>query len=211
MTVKWRRAVGEIIKEESGLRFAFPESWRVTAYDDQKGGENPFFKDRLNCCLSGVDLLATSDDGPLLLIEVKNFMGDNWSSNEYRFSDAETESVIAVKKFVKNNRHPVSVRPKKSPLVKEFAKNVTDTLLGLLSAHRDNNPELAVFTGDLVKRRPMKFILVTANDHAEFKRLAIRLTDRIKQNLAFMDGSVQVISEQTHPTTSDWSFCRTTP
>jgi hypothetical protein len=53
---------------ESGLVFYFDSKWRVRKYDSQ-----PFYRSLSGQGLKAVDFLALPDEGPVLLIEVKNY------------------------------------------------------------------------------------------------------------------------------------------
>jgi hypothetical protein len=54
--------------DESGLVFYFDPQWRVRKYDSQ-----PFYRSLSGHGLKAVDFLVLPDDGPALLIEVKNY------------------------------------------------------------------------------------------------------------------------------------------
>jgi len=54
--------------EESGLRFHFPEDWLVRKFDS-----HTFYRGLSGFGFKAVDFIALPPDGPLLLIEIKNY------------------------------------------------------------------------------------------------------------------------------------------
>lgn len=58
--------------EESGLRFHFPDDWLVRKFDSHK-----FYRGMSGFGFKGVDFVALPPEGPLLLIEIKNYFNRN--------------------------------------------------------------------------------------------------------------------------------------
>lgn len=57
-----------MIFEESGLRFYFPQNWLVRKFDS-----HTFYRGLSGFGFKGVDFIALPPEGPLLLIEIKNY------------------------------------------------------------------------------------------------------------------------------------------
>jgi len=69
---------------ESGLTFTFPSDWLVYKYDQHR-----FYKYVSGYGLKGVDFMIITDEGDLILLEVKNYFN--------RFKDAKESPTLAIK------------------------------------------------------------------------------------------------------------------
>ncbi|WP_353572822.1 hypothetical protein [Candidatus Albibeggiatoa sp. nov. BB20] len=185
-----------IFVKEDKLCFAFPSDWQVIKYDGDRG----FYREKIQKSqgMSAVDIIAT-DGTELLFFEIKDIRGHS-EKNRPRLSPKALPEIAACQKLCKENRNIKIIR-KKPYLGDEIAKNVKDTLLGLVSANYDNNPELKPYYQAIAEKQPLRIILFLVQDeiienNRDTKRALGLLSDKIKQCLQFIDIEVSVLNQQ---------------
>jgi hypothetical protein len=198
--------------EHNGLHstsLRVPASWSALKYDDKNDPGNRFFDTRVKTAtqVSAVDfLLHDADSDALVLIECKDFRGDT-PANLPRLSDQPSEDEKAAQLLLKEHALKVRIERRKPFLVTEFAKNVRDTLVGLLAAARANDEALAPFAALLQDNKRLVCVLHLELDPqpdwrpGEGGRLLGLLQSRIERELAFIEGAEVIIWSGLRPLT----------
>lgn len=196
--------------EHNGLHSAtlrVPASWNALKYDDKNDPENRFFDNRVKTAsqVSAVDFVVhDTDSDQLILIECKDFRGDT-TANLPRLSDQLTEDEKAASVLLKEQALKVKIDRKKPFLVTEFAKNIRDTLVGLLAAARANDKALAPFSALLLNNKRLICVLNLELDPqpgwrpGEGGRLLGLLKSRIERELAFIEDTEVIIWSGLRP------------
>lgn len=186
-----------------------PASWAALKYDDEDDPENRFFKTRVKTAsqVSAVDfLMHDADSDALVLIECKDFRGDT-TVNLPRLSDQPTEDEKVASVLLKKQSLKVKVARNKPFLATEFAKNVRDTLMGLLAAARAEDKALAPFHALVVNHKRLICVLSLEMDPqpnwrpGEGGRLLGLLKSRIERELAFIEDTEVIIWSGLRPQT----------
>ena len=196
--------------EHNGLHFTtlrVPTSWNALKYDDRSDPNNRFFDTRVKTGtqISAVDFVVhDADSDALVLIECKDFRGDT-AANLPRLSDQPTEDEKAALVLLKENGLKVKIDRKKPFLVTEFAKNIRDTLLGLLAAARANDKALAPFSALVLNNKRLICVLNLELDPqpgwrpGEGGRLLGLLKSRIERELSFIEDAEVIIWSGLRP------------
>lgn len=124
--------------------FRFPAVWDAWKYDDAVDPKNRFYQDQVKRAgaVSAVDFVVHDPQADaLVMIECKDIRGAT-ASNLPRLSDLPSQDEGQVNTFIKKNNLAVKVDRAKPYLPREFAKNIRDTLVGLIGATRANDPAL---------------------------------------------------------------------
>lgn len=184
-----------------------PATWEALKYDDEDDPSNRFFKTRVKTAtqVSAVDfLLHDADSDALVLIECKDFRGDT-AANLPRLSDQPTEDERTASVLLKKHSLKVKVARNKPFLATEFAKNIRDTLIGLLAAARADDKALAPFQALVVNHKRLTCVLSLEMDPqpgwrpGEGGRLLSLLKSRIERELAFIERAEVVIWSSLRP------------
>ena len=184
-----------------------PAHWKALKYDDEDDPGNRFFKTRVKTAtrVSAVDfLLHDADSNALVLIECKDFRGDT-AANLPRLSDQPTEDEKAASVLLRKQSLKVKVTRNKPFLATEFAKNVRDTLVGLLAAARAGDEALTPFQALAVNHKRLICVLSLEMDPlpgwrpGEGGRLLGLLKSRIERELAFIEGTEVIIWSGLRP------------
>jgi hypothetical protein len=196
--------------EHNGLHFTtlrVPTSWNALKYDDRNDPNNRFFDTRVKTGtqISAVDFVVhDADSDALVLIECKDFRGDT-AANLPRLSDQPTEDEKAALVLLKENGLKVKIDRKKPFLATEFAKNIRDTLLGLLAAARASDKALAPFSALVLNNKRLICVLNLELDPqpgwrpGEGGRLLGLLKSRIERELSFIEGAEVIIWSGLRP------------
>jgi len=207
------------LTEGSGVNklvFEFPDEWAALKYD-QDGG---FYKQFVDKCQStkAIDFLVLENNRQLW-IEVKNFRGDA-ETNELRL-DPNVRNVPGLsetKKFVKANnwKDHILVLRSKTFIADEIAQKVRDTCAGVLGATLRDVPEFQSFSIALQNKLPVHVILFLQQDEErdqaiDFRRMAQRIADKIRQQLGFMNATVEVINQYTLSEHAQWRVLGSNP
>lgn len=189
------------------MTLRFPASWQALKYDDETDPGNQFFKTRVKTAtrVSAVDfVLQDADQDALVLIECKDFRSDT-AANLPRLSDQPTEDEKAASALLKKQGLKVRIDRGKPFLATEFAKNVRDTLVGLLAAARAGDQALAPFADMVLQQRPLVCVLSLEMDAqpswrpGEGSRLLGLLKSRMERELAFLSATEVVIHSGLRP------------
>jgi hypothetical protein len=186
-----------------------PAAWNALKYDDEDNPSNRFFKTRVKTAtkVSAVDfLLHDADSDALVLIECKDFRGDT-VPNLPRLSDQPTEDEKTASALLKKHALKVKIDRSKPFLATEFAKNIRDTLVGLLAAARADDKALAPFYSLVLDHRRLICVLSLEMDPqsgwqpGEGGRLLGLLRSRIERELAFVKNTEVIIWSGLRPMT----------
>jgi|GEM_PF-695505 len=175
------------------LVFEFSDKWQVCKYDEQY-----FYQKIKNQSLKGVDFIALSDKG-LLLMEIKYVVASDENS-KLRFTiDADSEKIKAIKsQFRPEQLNTVNISSARPYLVDEVSKKIRDTLLGLFASYRAQEAILSPYAQSLFTNHELPILVLLflertteLNKAENFKPLAINLQLAIEQKLSFL-GNIQV-------------------
>jgi len=174
--------------------FRFPAAWTAYKYDDEDDPHNRFYRDKVKRAgaVSAVDFVAFDVQADaLVMVECKDIRGAT-ADNMPRLQEhvdtpkdqALAEAIGAFKSFIKKRDLPLKVVRDKPYLPMEFAKNIRDTLVGLLAAHRAQNQALQAFSFEMDALPDWK--------PYEGARLLARLKAAIEREVSFLQN-VEVI------------------
>jgi hypothetical protein len=187
--------------------FCYPSVWTAYKYDDEQDPANTFYRNRMkpSSSLSAVDFIAHDQAlDTLVAVECKDFRGAT-PDNLPRLSDLPSADENTANQWIKNQKLKVRIDRAKPFLPKEFAKNVRDTLTGLVAAARANDPALGHLAHLAVSGKPMVCVLVLELDPpaawlpGEAVRLFGRLKHQIERELSFLDHLQVVIWSSLSP------------
>ncbi len=189
--------------------FEFPDQWEALKYDEHGG----FYKNFVGKCqgTKAVDFLILEKHRQLW-IEVKNFRGDT-EANELRL-DPNHGNIPGLKEtrgFVENNgwKNKVLVLRKKAFLPEEVAQKVRDTCSGLVGATLQDQAKFQPFSAAISNKLPIHIILFLQQDEerdkaTDFRRMAQRMADKIRQQLVFLNATVEVVNQFTVSPNAQW-------
>ena len=201
---------------DRAIVFEFPDEWETLKYDE-KGG---FHDLKVKKCqyTKAVDFLIL-DTKKQLWFEVKNFRGDA-EANELRL-DANERNVPGfelTKAFVKANnwQNQIRVSRKNAYLPDEVAQKIRDTCAGLVGATLQDQAEFQPFSNAIHSKLPIHVVLFLQQDEEldrarDFRRMAIRLGDKIKQQLVFLNVTVEVVNQCNQPQNAQWRVLGNNP
>lgn len=201
---------------DRALVFEFPDDWETLKYDQKDGFHDQFVKKCQGT--KAIDFLVIENTRQLW-IEVKNFRGDA-DANELRLdaNERNVPGLIPTREFVETNnwKSQILVSRKKAFLPDEVAQKVRDTCSGLFGASLQNNPELQPFSSALYSKSPIHIVLFLQQDEdrdrsIEFRRMAQRIGDKIRQQLGFINATVEVINQYTLSTDAQWRVLGSNP
>lgn len=185
---------------EGKLLFTFDNRWTVAHYDANGG----FYRrklEKLPSALKAVDILAYDDNNNFLWIEVKDCR-DFSQENQYRYSDTPPPELFTAKTYLKDKGwdSSLNVSVKKPSFVKEVAKKVSDTLLGLSVAHRLDDNDIVPFLPPS-QQTNLTVVFFLSDQATDFKRKASSLRLSLnKQLVKFLPSvNVAVCNEDTVP------------
>lgn len=195
--------------EINTLVFEFPDGWEALKYDEVGG----FYKDFVTKCqgTKAVDFLVLEQNRQLW-IEVKNFR-DYAEDNRLRLDPNENNvpGLAATRDHVKQNEweETVAVSRKQAFIADEIAQKVRDTCAGMFGATIKQVVELKAFSTALQENKPVHVVLFLQQDEAldesmEFRRMAQRIADKIKQQLVFINATVEVVNQYTLSEHAQW-------
>lgn len=188
--------------------FRFPAHWDAWKYDEEGNGANGFFQGQVKGAsgVSAVDFVA-HDAGcdALLLIECKDIRGAT-DENRPRLSLALSKDEFEARRLIKSAGLSATVARRKPYLPHEFAKNLRETLVGLMAAARAGDPALGALAGLVLGGRKLVCVLSFEMDPlpdwqpGEGARLLSRLKTAIEREVAFLQNVEVVICSGLHAT-----------
>lgn len=207
------------LTEGSGVNklvFEFPDEWEALKYDEDGG----FYKQFVDKCQStkAIDFLVLENNRQLW-IEVKNFRGDA-AANQLRLSPTENDvpGLVDTKNYVEEKqwKDQITVSRKKVFIADEMAQKVRDTCAGVLGATLRDVPEFQPFSIAVQNKLPVHVILFLQQDEErdqaiDFRRMALRIADKIRQQLGFMNATVEVINQYTLSEHARWGVLGSNP
>jgi hypothetical protein len=191
------------------LVFEFPDEWEALKYDEEGG----FYKQFVIKCQGSkaVDFLVLGQNHQLW-IEVKNFR--NYAEDNRLRLDLNEDNVpglTATKNHVKQSRwqQQVAISRKQPFIADEIAQKVRDTCAGVFGATIKEVVELQAFSTALQENIPVHVVLFLQQDEEldsskDFRRMAQRIADKIKQQLVFINATVEVINQYTVSEHAKW-------
>lgn len=180
--------------------FRLPTAWKAWKYDDEVDTKNRFYRDHVKTCagMSAVDFVAHDlQADTLVMIECKDIRGAT-VENLPRLSDHPSQDESKVVAFVKKNSLAVKVNRAKPYLPFEFAKNIRDTLVGLIGATRAQDAALGPLSGEVIAGKKLVCVLSFEMDvHPDWQpnegvRLLSRLKAAVVREVSFLQN-VEVI------------------
>jgi hypothetical protein len=194
---------------DRALVFEFPDDWETLKYDQKDG----FYDKSVQKCqgTKAIDFLVLENNRQLW-IEVKNFRGDA-AANQLRLSPTENDvpGLVDTRNFVEEKqwKDQITVSRKKVFIADEIAQKVRDTCAGVLGATLRDVPEFQPFSIALQNKLPVHIILFLQQDEerdqaVDFRGMAQRIADKIRQQLGFMNATVEVINQYTLSEHAQW-------
>ncbi len=201
---------------DNAIVFEFPDEWETLKYDEDRG----FFKQFVDKCqgTKAIDFLVLEPNRQLWF-EVKNFRGDA-EANELRLdpNHRNVPGLLETREFVENNhwKSQILVSRKKTFLADEIALKVRDTCAGVFGATQRDIPEFQPFSSALHNKSPIHIVLFLQQDEErdraiDFRRMAQRLADKIKQQLVFLNVTVEVVNQITLSPNAQWRLLGNNP
>jgi len=200
----WRMA--EIT--EGRLRFRFPAGWDAVKFD-----ETPWYRQAMQSRSKAMDILAMQGQSHWW-IEVKDCMGFE-ADNMPRLAPGDPVEVDLARSEVKNCHWDkvVSVSRKKAFIVDEVAEKLEGTLLCLMAAQRAGAAQADAhavqgMAGVVLPVADWCVVLVLCWDTRDFKRLAMRLRDKLVKRLAAYHVRCFVLNEGEATPMQPWTSFR---
>ena len=198
---------------DRALVFEFPEDWQAIKYDCTQ-----FYRDTVSKCqgTKAIDFLVLANQRQMWF-EIKNFRGDA-EHNRLRL-DANESNVTGLsetRRYVNSNNYNLSVTRKKLFIADEVAQKIRDTAAGMFGATLKNTIELESYANALQEKQPIHIILFLQQDEEldqlpDFRIMAQRIADKIKQQLLFIDATVEVVNQHTLSEQAEWRVIRSNP
>lgn len=201
---------------DRAIVFGFPDEWETHKYDDKDGFHDLFVKKCQGT--KAVDFLVLEPNRQLWF-EVKNFRGDA-EANELRLNpnNNNVPGWLETRAFVETNhwKSQILLSRKKTFLADEIALKVRDTCAGIFGATQQNIPEFQPFSSALHSKLPIHIVLFLQQDEErdraiDFRRMAQRLADKIKQQLVFLNVTVEVVNQITLSPNAQWRLLGNNP
>ncbi len=201
---------------DRAITFEFPDEWETLKYDEQGG----FYKNLVCKCqgTKAVDFLILESQRQLW-IEVKNFRGDA-EVNELRLvpNESNVPGLEETREFVETHswKSQILVSRRKAYLPDEIAQKIRDTCAGLVGATLHDQAEFQPFSNAVHSKLPIHIVLFLQQDEerdraVDFRRMAQRLGDKIKQELVFLNASVEVVNQFTLCPNAQWRVLGNNP
>lgn len=186
----------ELVEDNGRHRmiFRYPYNWKACRYDEENDPANAFYKSKIKRAsgISAVDFIATDHErSQLIMVECKDFRSAT-PENMPRLSEQPPMDEKTASQLLKNNKLNVKVTRKKPYLPDEFAKNIRDTLFGILAAQRYGDVILSPFSELFMEGKPLSCVLALQLDIPdswlpnESVRIVSRLKQVIEQKLSFI-------------------------
>lgn len=175
-------------KDSRELKCIFPNGWDAIKYD-----ESDWHRNRMKSHLKAMDILATNDNHHWW-IEIKDCEGYE-SDNRPRLSPKDSVEVDQTRQWVKDQGWDQRVKAdrKKPFIVDEMVEKFHHTLMALACAERDECVTLAKYWV-ICSRKPLSVVLLLTWDSKDFKRLAMRLQDKLRRALSYYAVDAYVIN-----------------
>lgn len=188
-----------VIKEESGLKFGFPDENSVVKFDDTK-----YYRNLFNALpeSKGVDFISAGKD-VISFIEVKNCIGDEGNNRWRIVADNQKRDTTATKTEVKG-RESLDI---------EVSKKIAMTFAALSGARsfgdrKESLDELidtiaAVFSDEFAKNKMKKYVILflegNFGTHTNSKKMIMEKLQRsISKKMRWLDCKVSVIDSSTY-------------
>jgi len=174
---------------EGRLKFTFGGGWDAVKYNESR-----WHTGQMKSQLKAMDILATKDDRHWW-IEIKDCEGYE-EENRPRLSPAEPDEVGKTRIWIKDQgwAQLIKVDRKKPFIVDEVVAKFRDTLVALACAQRRAEPEL-VKHEIVAVGQSLTVVLILTWDSREFKRLAQRLQDKLRNALIPYAVDAYVVNE----------------
>lgn len=207
------------LTEGSGVNklvFEFPDEWKTLKYDENGG----FYKQYVDKCqgTKAVDFLILENNRQLW-IEVKNFR-DYAEDNRLRLdqNEGKVPGLTETRYYVKQKewQQQVAVSRKHPFIADEIAQKVRDTCAGIFGATIQEVTEFKEFSIALQEKIPVHVVLFLQQDEEldlskDFRRMAQRIADKIKQELVFINATVEVVNQYTLSKNAEWRVVGSNP
>lgn len=196
--------------------FEFPDDWEALKYDEDSG----FYKNFVAKCrgTKAVDFLVLGNNRQLW-IEVKNFRSYS-EDNRLRLDPNESNvpGLAETRNYIRQNEwnKTVAISRKQPFIADEIARKVRDTCAGIFGATIKEVAELQAFSNALHEKMPVHVVLFLQQDEAldkatDFRRMAQRIADKIKQELVFLNATAEVVNQYTLSTHAKWHVLGSNP
>ena len=164
---------------EGDLKFYFESDSEAIKFD-----ETNWHRHQMRSTLKAMDILCSTGNHYWWL-EIKDCLGHE-RDNLPRLSAAEPDELPRVREYIKKNRyeHLVTASRKKPFIVDEVYEKFRDTLVSLAVASRSADTELSAFYSLFDTAKVVNVVLVLTWEGRDFKRLALRLQDKLNRCLA---------------------------
>lgn len=193
---------------EGKLKFQFPAGWHLSKFDD-----STWYRDEIKSTVKSMDILATSGSHHWW-IEVKDCASFE-RDNRPRLSPSEPSEVNLVRQWVTSQGYQdkVAISRKKPFIVDELAEKVEGTLYSLAAAQRQGVghtkaaqilPLAEVFSPS----NQWQIVLLLTWEPVDFKRLAAKLRDKLKQRLKVHNVHCYVLNESELAPQQPWTLKR---
>ncbi len=207
------------LTEGSGVNklvFEFPDEWKTLKYDENGG----FYKQYVDKCqgTKAVDFLILENNRQLW-IEVKNFR-DYAEDNRLRLDQNEgnVPGLTETRHYVKRQEwmQQVAVSRKHPFIADEIAQKVRDTCAGIFGATIQEVTKFKEFSIALQEKIPVHVVLFLQQNEEldlskDFRRMAQRIADKIKQELVFINATVEVVNQYTLSKNAEWRVVGSNP
>lgn len=196
---------------EGRLRFDFREHWQALKFDDTR-----WYRDVMNSEVKAVDIVSVSQDGKShWWVEIKDCLGFE-PDNHPRLSPTEAPEVGLVRQWVKAQGHnrQVKVVRTKSFIVDEVAEKLEGTLVSMMAAVRNTGDakatEVIAKAGVLSPVVDWHVVLLLTWDPTarDFRRLAMRLREKLNTRLAAYRLECFVLNEADTAPNQPWTVTR---
>ena len=181
----------EITEGENGkrrLKCIFPDGWDAIKYD-----ATSWHLQAMKSQLKAMDVLAT-DGNHHWWIEIKDCEGFE-DDNRPRLSPSDPKEVKQTCDWViqKNWKSIVKVGRKKLFIVDEMVEKFRHTLVAMAWAEKEEEASLKAYRV-ICTRKPLSVVLLLTWEGKDFKRLAMRLQDKMKKALSCYAVEAYVIN-----------------
>lgn len=188
-----------VIKEESGLKFEFPDGNSVIKFDNTK-----YYLDLFNALpeSKGVDFISVGKDS-ISFIEVKNCLGDE-GNNRWRIAPDNQKRDTTATRYDVKDRESLDI---------EVSQKVAMTLAALDGARSFGNRKESLaelqdvvsavfseaFTKDNMKKYVILFLEGDFGTHTNSKKMIMEKLQRsINTKMRWMDCKVAVVDSDTY-------------
>lgn len=164
---------------EGKLMLTFPADWAEVKYD-----ATDWYRQHFTHC-KALDVLAVSEQALHCWIEIKDCEGYE-DANLSRLSDAEPAELKTTRTHIQTQglHKIIKVKRAKPYLIDEIIEKLHDTIGCMTIARQTGVADLTPFAAWSAGGQQLIFILLLTWESEEFKRIAIRLSQKLEQALS---------------------------